>query len=285
MIQCDIKGCEKWCHMVCLWKVKKNPRHISLLHAAGSEDNTLFICPECVDRTAGDENHCITQANSEVARVLKGVKAQLLSQEDAEIEIVDSPISIESSEEDIGSLDLNPVAENIPEDYPIPIDTGFVSAREEKYRGFDEKEVRGLMRKISQYALDYNIESCAIIEGFGDSKDEALRHPLKVWTRVDPNAVITSGQNWYNTENVEGNHSNNHGPLTASLRSMLHLEENAPFSIPLGLRGLKFSHVHAAFLGWFVIDLLENKFDLFQLPNMKTLKAMLYGVHQFGEAS
>jgi len=284
MIQCDIETCDQWFHIVCLWDEAKDPRHshIVLSHATGLEDNTLFIYPKCVDQAAGNAEHYITKAKSELTGFVKRTKRRMLS-EDTEVEIIDTPVNTRSGKISEGDKLSNQIAERCPRehgDFPA-----LEPAREEKYQGFDEAEIRGLMRKGGQSIFDYNKETSDFIERFGDPKDESLQFPLRAWTSIDPNALNASGENWYDDEAVDGNRWSRHGHLTASLRSMLHLEEKAPFSIPLELRGLTFSDVHTAFLGWFVIDFLENRFDLFQLPNMKSLRAMMAGVNQFGEAS
>jgi hypothetical protein len=66
---------------------------------------------------------------------------------------------------------------------------------------------------------------------------------------------------------------------------MLQADRDSPLEIAASLGDLNFSQVHRAFVSWFVIDVLGNKLDIFELPNMKQVRVMMAGVHQFGEES
>ncbi len=62
-------------------------------------------------------------------------------------------------------------------------------------------------------------------------------------------------------------------------------DRDAPLEIKASLSDLEFPLLHRAFVSWFVLDVLGNKLDIYELPNTKPMRVMIAGIHQFGEES
>lgn len=124
-----------------------------------------------------------------------------------------------------------------------------------------------------------------MIKTFGDPEDAICKAPLNAWNLIDAKATMVAGQEWYQIADDSLNLPKGHKAITASLRTMLQISNDSPLEIKSSLANLEFSQVHQAFVSWFVLDVLGNKLDIFELPNMKPLRVMMAGVHQFGEDS
>lgn len=282
MVQCEIKNCGRWYHMICLWE--EGERHISVSHATRPDDSTLFICSACVNAPEDNDRECIAEAKVDMTDIINKVRRRLGIEEDAEMEIPDTPVSSDSSLQNKNICHSSHGIGNIP--WLSEDESSFVPAKEDKYRGFETDSICRLMRNIDQSIFDYNMEVCSI-KSMDKHNDEFWMTPLKMWERVDPNANVIAGQKWYDIEDaaMRSGTSNSHAPITSSLRSMVQVVGGGTLSIAPNLHDLTFSQVHTACLSWFVIDILESHVDLFELPNMKPLKAMMTGVVKFGEAS
>jgi hypothetical protein len=92
-------------------------------------------------------------------------------------------------------------------------------------------------------------------------------------------------QPWYSIDGPARKQCLNHAPITAALRSILQTPDNKPLEIDPNLRNLTFSQVHTGFVSWFVFDILNDELGLYELPNMKPLRATMAAVNHFGEAS
>ncbi|TVY50002.1 hypothetical protein LOCC1_G000104 [Lachnellula occidentalis] len=282
MVQCEIKTCGRWYHMICLWE--ENERHISLSHTTGPDDSPLFICSACVNAPEDNDRECIAEAKVNMTDIINKVRRRLGIEEGAERGFPNIPVSNNTL------LQNNNIGHSSHRSGDIPWlnedEFSFRPAKEEKYRGFETDVIRDLIRKIDQSIFDYNKEVCDLIDNFDNPNGESLQTPLKMWELVDPNAGIVAGQDWYRIEEsaMRSGNFNSHAPITSSLRSMVHIAESDPISIASSLHDLTFSQVHTACLSWFVIDILEDNFSLFELPNMKPLRAIMTGVNKFGEA-
>ncbi|TVY20206.1 hypothetical protein LARI1_G001679 [Lachnellula arida] len=229
------------------------------------------------------DRECIAEAKVDMTDIINKVRRRLGIEEDAEMEIPDTPVSNNSLLQNNNISHPSHGIRNIP--WLSEDESSFLPDKEEEYRGFETDVIRRLMRNIDQSIFDYNMEVCDI-KSMDKHNDEFWMTPLKMWERVDPNANVVAGQKWYDIEDaaMRNGTSNSHAPITSSLRSMVQVVGGGPLSIASNLYDLTFSQVHTACLSWFVIDILESHVDLFELPNMKPLKAMMTGVVRFGEA-
>jgi hypothetical protein len=281
LIQCDINDCGLWYHDSCILEEKKNePRKMLLFSANQGINNATFICPKCLDQSEEYMGNSITQAiNSILGRVtsfLGGGEAKPLENSQSPVPVGGPPP--QSSQQPISqSLEILP--------WRVGNASTLQRPRNEKYQGFDKSVIGGLVRKLDECIFNYNKEVCDIIEAFGDPEDEALKKPLKTWQLIDARAAIVAGREWYHLSDGSINPMKGHTPMTASLRTMLQIDRDEPLEIAASLGDLNFSQLHHAFISWFVIDILGNRLDIFELPNMKPLRIMMTGVHQFGEES
>ncbi|KAF8851410.1 hypothetical protein BDZ45DRAFT_679122 [Acephala macrosclerotiorum] len=279
MIQCDIDECGLWYHDSCIFKDNtKEPRKMLLFSANQGMNVAAFICPKCLDQPEGYTRDVITQA---IRSILGRVTSLLSGEEATPFENSQSPLPDESSPQLISQQLLDRSLENVQ--WHEGSATILQRPRNEKYHGFDISVIRGLVRTLDECIFNYNKEVCDAIEAFGDPGDEALKVPLKTWQRIDARAAILAGQEWHQIIDGSINPTKGHTPITAALRKMLQIDRDSPLEISASLENLKFSQVHQAFVSWFVIDVLGNRLDIFELPNMKPVRAMMTGVHQFGE--
>jgi hypothetical protein len=281
MIQCDIGECGLWYHDFCIFTVNtKKPRKMLLFSANQGMDNAAFICPKCLDQPEGYTREVITQ---EIKSVLGRVASLLSGEEATPIENSQSPFSAEVSPQHISqnlpgqSMESSQWHDGTATILPRP--------RNEKYEGFDKSVIRGLVRTLDECIFNYSKEVCDVIQAFGDPEDEAFNFPLKTWQLIDARAPEVAGREWYQITDGSLTPTKGHTSLTASLRTMLQADRDSPLEIAASLGDLNFSQVHRAFVSWFVIDVLGNKLDIFELPNMKQVRVMMAGVHQFGEES
>jgi putative sterol carrier protein len=251
-----------------------------LFSANQGMNDAAFICPRCLDQPEGYTRDVITQ---EIRSILGRVTSLLSGGEATPFEISQSPLPEEGSPQLLNQQLLGRSLENVQwHEGSVKI---LQRPRNEKYNGFDKSVIHGLVRTLDECIFNYNKEVCDVIEAFGDPGDEALNVPLKTWQVIDAKAAILAGQEWHQITDGSMNPTKGHTPITASLRKMLEMNRDSPLEIAASLENLKFSQVHKAFVSWFVIDVLGNKLDIFELPNMKPVRAMMTGVHQFGEES
>jgi hypothetical protein len=281
MLRCKIKSCQSWCHTSCI-RSCKDLKYKLFAPAAGLNDS-LFICPNCVDQP----KECVSQAIAEVVSIIDRLKKREDSDEDGSPEpyIQEEPF-----------LQKNENQQRIPqqdEEYLSLMEaraSDYELARDEKFQGFLKDEVDGLIHKLDQSIYDYNKEVVETMERFGDGDDAYIKKPLADWKLVDADESIKAGQPWYCIswhliECPTKNLSRSHLPITAALRTMLNLIGDKPLEIDPDLRSLTFSQVHTGFVGWFVIDVLSNELDIYGLPNMIPMRAMMAAVKDFAEAS
>jgi hypothetical protein len=276
MILCDIEQCGLWYHDLCLLKDDtKEPKNMLLFSTKQGMNGAAFICPKCLDQPEGYKSDVITEA---IGSILRRVKR--LVSIDPTVENSQSPCTspqfssqqppIQSSED----LQWN-------QDSIVTLQR----PKNEKYEGFEQSVIRSLVRDLDKCIFNYNKEVCDVIEVFGDPENENFKTPLKAWSQIDAKASIVAGQQWYQITDGSMNLPNGHTPITASLRTMLQTDHDAPLEIKASLSDLEFPLVHRAFVSWFVLDVLGNKLDIYELPNMKPMRVMMAGIHQFGEES
>lgn len=156
----------------------------------------------------------------------------------------------------------------------------FELAKNEKLQGFDETEVKNLMRHLTESIFNFDLEVFEILERFASYN----KTPLGSWNTIDACSKIIPGKAWYLLDDVSGL-TGMHAPITAALRAILGIPRHMPFKIDPSYKSVPFSKVHVALIWSFVMDILLNKIDIYELPNMKTLRIMMSAIHSFADES
>jgi hypothetical protein len=240
--------------------------------------DSWFICSKCLDQ----QNGHVSGAIAEYVNTMERLKRRVSSREDRWHE--------PCIQVDFSSKTIEDQQEILPqEDEYLGLTgltgTAFELAREEIFQGFDKSEVDDLMQRLDQSMYDYNKEIKDVVERFGDSDDSYIKKPLAEWKLVDAGGNFVAGQPWYHLDYPTKKKSGSHLPITAALRSMLQSPDDKPLEIDPNLGSLSFFQVYYGFVGWFVIDVLSNEIDIYELPNMKPMRAMMSAVKDFADSS
>lgn len=301
MIECQIPGCQAWRHAWCLIAFK-DLEYILFSPETGLE-GSIFICPDCVKTDKPD----VREAMSAMSTFRKSIEnLQRLPSDDPSAEIPESPNG--ASSPPARSIEAGASAQSQPAQPPAsqsqhfpqqPVQERHVQetilnaeeeripfnlAREEKFQGYNKSEVDFLMRSLGQSIFNYDMEIREVITRFGRPQDEWKACPLKSWDFVDRRSNSLEGQEWYHDDQTR-NQSGAHESITAALRKIFNVPLEGQLEIDPSQRDLSFSHVHIAFVWWFVFDVLLNKLSIFELPNMKPLRIMMSAISNYGEAS
>jgi hypothetical protein len=224
-----------------------------------SSDRAIFICPKCIDQPEKGYDKAVYQAMKAFTSTYETVKRQEIEKESS----TECPIHILSSLEDMD----------------------FELAREEKYNGLDDNLVNSLVRNLHQSIFDSDIEIQGDIDRFVAISNIPTQTPLAAWQLVDVNSTVASGQPWFHTDEVGGKRPTRHAHITTALRTMLGIPDGDRLRIASDLTSLTFSQVHTGLVSWFVFDVIDNRIDLYGLPNMTSMRAMMTAVASTGEAS
>jgi hypothetical protein len=160
-------------------------------------------------------------------------------------------------------------------------------ARSDKFRGFDPGILRSILKNIDDDVYEHDRQTYSAMSLFECGSDISLSRPLQAWDKVDPRGNLLLGKRWFELEAGErANHSLTcHAPITAALREMLGTKDGQPLELTTDLMELSFSDVHSALINWFVFDLLKDKLDIYHLPAMKPLRAIVAAAAEFGNES
>jgi len=276
-IRCDFQTCSTWHHLSCILVLIRENTQRLLFAPTPRQNFVYFICPRCLDQPKnGDKS--LPQGIEALLRTFEKKNSQTTFKEEPMVAdcVIDKtppdlPKVIEEAKEDLVSIDDTTME--------------FESAREEKYNGFDTAIVNGLIRNLHQYIYDYDMEIRSVLDRFTNISEVWTQYPLKEWKVIDVDECVAAGQPWFHMDDREGNQSSSYAPLTAALRSMLGTSEGEALEIPSKLKNLTFSQVHIGLISWFVFDVLENHIDLYGLPKMREMNAMMTAVLSAGEAS
>jgi hypothetical protein len=246
-----------------------------------SHGRALFVCPKCLEQPKKGYDKAVTQAMKTFISTIENLKKQTILEEQSTPE---SSIHVKSALEYKNEDKTKKEAVKdlwMGEDPVMEFDI----VREERYNSFDDNLVYDLLRNLHQYIYDYDIEIGDAIERFGNESDLRMKEPLRAWKLVDVNEGIVTGQQWFRIDDVTTKQPTCHAPITAALRSILNTSDDKPLGIALNLKSLTFSQVHIGLVNWFVFDVLNNKINLYELPNMRSMRAMMTAVRGSGEAS
>lgn len=249
-----MKACDLWCHLACVCLLlNEDPQSMVF-----SPDR--FFCPKCFHQKEQDKKPDIIEGGSPTTSALD----------------VQSELDNNDQKTETTMINLGMTGDTVIE---------FELVRQEKYNGFDDDMVNSLVRNLHQYIYDYDIEIRSAMERFATVSDVRTERPLEAWKLVDANDYITTGQQWFQTRDILGKQHTCHAPITAALRSMLRASDGKPLVIAASLKNLPFCQVHIGLVSWFVFDILDNGIDLHELPNMRSMRAMMTAVASAGEAS
>lgn len=260
-VQCQIKACELWYHLSCLFLLlhqeKLREPQSMVFYPASSRQINKFVCPKCVDQQRKGCDKAVREATR---------KAFLNTFEVTKKQDIEEISSTEGSTHILAALD----------------DIEFEPAREERYSDFDDSLVNSLVRNLQQAIFDYDIEIESTIDRYGAISDSPSQTPLATWELVDAHSSVALGQHWFE---VGGKRATHHEPITTALRSILGIPSGDSLRIAANLEHLTRSQVHTSLVSWFVFDVIDNRQDMYALSNMKSMRAMMAGVASAGEAS
>lgn len=250
-----------------------------VLISAASPDRALFMCLNCIDQPKKGYDKAAIQG----VKAFKSAFEQLKEQQFEEDSTTDSMTYITSETREDDNQNLPKAKNDVKLEQGSEMD--FEPVREERYNGFDGSTVNNLVRQLRQSILDYDIEIRSSIDRFAVHSDVRTQNPLAAWSLVDVNEDVTIGKQWFRKVEADGDQPTYHSPLTSALRQMLGISDGKPLTISSSLKNLTFSQVHVGLISWFVFDILDNKCDLYELPNMGPMAAMMNSVRCAGEAS
>jgi hypothetical protein len=257
--RCEMKTCKLWYHSSCVFVLLDQDPQSMLFCPGPSSDRAIFVCPKCIDQPEKGYDKAANQAMKAFISTYEMVKRQDIEKESS----TECPIHILSALEDVD----------------------FELAREEKYSGLDDNLVNSLVRNLHQSIFDYDIEIQSDIDRFVTISNIPTQTPLAAWQLVDINSSVASGQQWFHTDEVGGKRPTRHAHITTALRTMLGIPDGDPLGIASNLTNLTFSQVHTGLVSWFVFDVIDNRIDIYGLPNMTSMRAMMTAVASAGEAS
>ncbi|KAH9206173.1 hypothetical protein DL95DRAFT_488324 [Leptodontidium sp. 2 PMI_412] len=277
MLACQIESCGKWWHHWCLMTVQYDenvvtPDFTIFFPQVGNRenDNLIFICPDC-SRPPG--RGYANQAAEAMSTFLDTMRRLRIEARNTEIPETPNPMVSSSARE----LSEAQASQHIPP-WSDEVAMPFELAKNEKLQGFDETEVKNLMRHLTESIFNFDREVFEILERFASYN----KTPLGSWNTVDACSKIIPGKAWYLLDDVSGL-TGKHAPITAALRAILGIPRHMPFKIDPSYKNVPFSKVHVALIWSFVMDILLNKIDIYELPNMKTLRIMMSAIHSFAD--
>ncbi|KAK0120221.1 hypothetical protein ONS95_011627 [Cadophora gregata] len=296
MVACEIQECGKWWHHWCLMTVQDDGEkdaasdYVIFSPQVGNQenDNLIFICPDCLKPPGrGYAN----EAAAAMLTFLETMRRLKLGDQDSELR---SAATITEVPETPGRI-LSSSADPAPNEPPTSLQTlgwsntereVFEPTRIEKFQGYDKSEVTTLMRHLDQSIVNFSRDTWDIVERLRNDEEYKFHScnplPLATWDMVDSCANVVPGTHWYTTENVQ-NMTRSHAPITAALREVLGVPRDMPLKIEHKLKSMPFQKVYATLIWWFVVDVLLNKIDIYELPNMKPMRIMMWAVQRFAE--
>ena len=161
----------------------------------------------------------------------------------------------------------------------------FVLAREEKFQGFEQKIIMSLLQEIDEAVYNYDREICWTKDLLRDGDNSYIENPLKEWQKIDTGHELSEGSEWFQLHDYTNIASTSHQPITAALKLLLSTPNYQTLVISSGLEKITFSQVHMSLVYWFILDILADKRSIYELPNMKPLRAMMSAAANFGDAS
>jgi hypothetical protein len=302
MLKCEIKGCRTWYHLSCLLFKSQNRRVFYSFHLGTK--NVTFYCPNCFNPERVDLAIAAKKATSDYKAAMARINQIVTADKEGWPEtFMPSPLQEQGNEHgfehNVESVEIEeprptyfePARQENFEGYiesleiEVPRPTYLDRADQEKYEGFETKIINSLLKEIEEAVYDYDREICYAKELFHHGNDISLSNPLRVWDLIDPGQHFVSGKQWFDVDGEANNLFAAHAPITAALRKMLGTYDDKPLSISPDLMDLSFSEVHTALINWFIFDILNNKVNIYLLPNMKPLRAMMTAVANFGSSS
>lgn len=165
--------------------------------------------------------------------------------------------------------------------------------KEDKFKGFEEDIITGLLSSIDSIVRDYSDESHGARQYYRGGENESyIDNPLKEWHVVDPGYKLTEGCEWSSIDDcAQTEHPTEHRSITAALRQLLKVAQGQKLIMPSEMEEITFSQLHMALVNWFIFDILGSKRDLYEFEKTKLpgssllatqyLQAMILGIDEF----
>ncbi|KAH7410654.1 hypothetical protein BKA64DRAFT_638315 [Cadophora sp. MPI-SDFR-AT-0126] len=296
MVACQIQECGKWWHHWCLMTVQNvggndaTSEYVIFSPQVGNQenDNLIFICPECSRPPGRGYANQAAEAMSTFLETMRRLRAgdetcELgSSAEVAEVPETPGPILSSSAAPDPTQSQSSLRALGWP-DRETEV---FEPTRIEKLRGYDKSEVATLMRHLDQSISNFARDTWEIVERLKNDEEYKFHScsptPLTNWDMIDSCANNIPGRKWYDIDSAK-DMTRSHAPITAALREMLAVPKDVSLEIDLIYHDVPFRKVYVTLIWWFVMDVLLNKIDIYELPNMKPMRIMMWAVQRFAE--
>ena len=296
MLQCEIKTCQTWYHLSCIISTKRR-RSILFSLKMGTKD-FHFVCTKCLD-ALGDQY--IDGVSSQIEHVKYIIEASNNGMNVGPEAISEGPEAIPKA---YGFYKPSAIEKPIPslDEHTYELEDGlalsqFALTRDEKFQGFEQSIIMSLLGGIHQAIYNYDRQVCWTKQLMLDGNNSYIKnpleegdmidvgYPLKEWDTIDVGYQLTEGSEWFRLDDYTNTPSTSHKPITASLRQLLRTPPDKQLTISSELDNVPFSRVHMGLIYWFVLDILSNKRNLYELPNMKPMRVMMSAVSTFGDTS
>jgi hypothetical protein len=276
MLQCDISTCNTWYHLSCIQWVK--PERQILLSLTMGTKRFDFICAKCLGLQAEHYTNEVSRAVKNLKFTIETIKNRVYDDSDATPEAcMYEPPALEKYNPSLGANAYG------LEDGPGMLQ--FALTRDEKFQGFEQSRIIWFLREIDQVVYSYDREVCWTRKILRDGSNSYIENPLQNWDTIDAGQEFTEGSEWFNLHDYTNIASTSHHPITAALRLLLKTPSDQKLAISSELGNITFSQVHMSLIYWFILDILSDKRNMYELPNMKPMRAMMAAVANFGDTS
>jgi hypothetical protein len=283
MLQCEIKTCLTWYHLSCIIGPKRG-KSILFSHKMGTED-FHFVCTKCVNVLGDQYTDQVSCAIEHIKFTIEDVKNRGNAGSDAISEGSDA-ISVAYMYEPLAiarhRLSLGEHAYGLDDGSGM---SQFALTRDEKFQGLEQSIITSLLEEIYQAIYNYDRQVCYTRQLLVDDVNTNINNPLEEWDMIDVGYNLTEGSEWFRLCDHMNTPSTSHKPITATLRQLLNTPQDKQLTISSELKSLPFSKIHMSLIYWFVLDILSSKINIYELPNMKPMRAMMAAVANFGDAS
>jgi hypothetical protein len=268
MIECNVNTCDAWYHLSCI-QGEMEEQSILLLFPKTGTKNFVFICPKCV---------AVQPHDSEVYRAAESLEFAI---ETCKNRCYDGSDATPDAGEKYSSSS-RAKAYGLEEGTGV---TKFLLTRDEKFQGFQQSIITSLLGEIHEAIYNYDRQVYYAREILCDGSNSYIQYPLNEWSTIDATHTLTEGSHWFSLQDYTNIASTSYQPITVALRLLLNTPHDQNIVISPELKELTFSKVHMSLIYWFILDILSNKRDLYELPNMEPMRAMMSAVANFGHAS
>lgn len=277
MLQCDIEACSTWYHLSCIqWG--KDKRSILFSLTTGTHEFGL-ICEKCLGTDPEIYTDQVTKAIENLKSTIDISKDSLYNALDMTPDtVICEPLAIEKhklhSRQKLDGFENGTAMQEL------------AWARDENFHGFEENTIITLLQDLKNAVYRYDRQVYWLMDTLRDEHTNSyIENPLKEWQKIDPGHEFTKGSEWFELDDNTNIAPASHLPITAAMRLLLRATPSQSLVIPPELDGVTFSQVHTSLIFWFILDVIQNKRDIYEIPTMKPLRAMMSAVTNFGDSS